>query len=167
MNKTRKIMSLGIVLVSVLTLVACSSSSKTSSSASSSESTTEVSSTGSESKGLLDKVKETVSSSDFNPQDVSDETIESIKTYEDYLTMYEKITQDYYDQSEAVLTQKGIADRSSFEALKTSTSQALEEQKKQYGPLKKAPIQGKDEIIQMLKDYRDELKSYVDILAAN
>lgn len=98
-------MSLGFVLVSVLTLVACSSSSKTSSSASSSESTTEVSSTSSESKGLLDKVKEKVSSSDFNPQDVSDATIESIKTYEDYLTMYEKIIQDYYDQSETVLTQ--------------------------------------------------------------
>lgn len=38
----------------------------------------------------------------------------------------------------------------------------MEEQKKQYGPLKKAPIQGKEEIIQFLKDYRDNLHQQVE-----
>jgi len=38
----------------------------------------------------------------------------------------------------------------------------MEEQKKQYGPLKKAPIQGKEEIIQFLKEYRDSLHDQVE-----
>ncbi|MDA5540855.1 hypothetical protein PIG84_01200 [Streptococcus thermophilus] len=59
-----------------------SSSSSTTSSKSSSSSTTS-SSSGS------------VSSSNFNPQDTSDATIESISTYNDYLTMYSKIVDEY------------------------------------------------------------------------
>ncbi|WP_342988964.1 hypothetical protein [Streptococcus salivarius] len=38
---------------------------------------------------------ESVSSSNFNPQDTSDATIESISTYNDYLTMYSKIVDEY------------------------------------------------------------------------
>ena len=39
----------------------------------------------------------------FDPQDVSDETIESIETYGDYLIMYEMIIDDYYANLEDTL----------------------------------------------------------------
>ena len=38
----------------------------------------------------------------------------------------------------------------------------MEDLKKQYGPLKKAPIQGKEEVIKTLKDYRDNLHEQVE-----
>ena len=38
---------------------------------------------------------------------------------------------------------------------------------KQYGALKNSPIQGKEHIVQFLKEYRDSLKELVDQLAAS
>ncbi|KXU15459.1 hypothetical protein SORDD17_01067 [Streptococcus oralis] len=166
MKKTKKMIGLGLAFMAVASLSACSSlTSKTSSE--SKESQTETRASSSEKKGLFSSVKEKLASSDFNPQDVTDETIESIKTYEDYLTMYEKILQDYYDQAEKVLNEKGIEDRSSFEELKASTSKDIEEAKKEYGPLKKAPLQGKETYVEVLKEMRNDLKDYVDQIAAS
>lgn len=166
MKKTKKIIGLGLAFVAVASLSACSSlSSKTNSETK--ENQTETSTSSTEKKGFFSSVKEKLASSDFNPQDVTDETIESIKTYEDYLTMYEKILQDYYDQAEKVLNEKGIEDRSSFEELKASTSQGVEEAKKEYGLLKKAPLQGKEAYVETLKETRNQLKDYVDQIAAS
>ena len=122
-------------------------------SSSSSENQTEASSSSSEKKGLFAKAKEKLSSSDFNPQDVSDATIESIKTYEDYLIMNEKIIDNYYTEADEAF--KGTV-------LEDSTKKEMEDLKKQYGPLKKAPIQGKEEVIKTLKDYRDNLHEQVE-----
>ena len=161
MNNVKKVCRLALLCLSVSTLVACSSlSEKTSSS--SSDNQTEASSNSSEKKGLFAKAKDKFSSSDFNPQDVSDETIESIKTYEDYLTMYEKIVNNYYTEADEAFKGTALEDSASIQELKDATKKEMEEQKKQYGPLKKAPIQGKEEIIKFLKEYRDSLHEQVE-----
>ena len=161
MNNVKKVCRLALLCLSVSTLVACSSlSEKTSSS--SSDKQTEASSNSSEKKGLFAKAKDKFSSSDFNPQDVSDETIESIQTYEDYLTMCEKIVNNYYTEADEAFKGTALEDSASIQELKDSTKKEMEEQKKQYGPLKKAPIQGKEEVIKTLKDYRDNLHEQVE-----
>ena len=157
MNNVKKVCRLALLCLSVSTLVACSSlSEKTSNS--SSDSKTE----SSGKKGFLDKAKDKLGSSDFNPQDVSDETIESIKTYEDYLTMCEKIVNNYYTEADEAFKGTALEDSASIQELKDSAKKEMEEQKKQYGPLKKAPIQGKEEIIKFLKEYRDSLHEQVE-----
>ena len=161
MNNIKKVCRLALLCLSVSSLVACSSlSEKTSSS--SSESQTEASSSSSEKKGLLAKAKEKLSSSDFNPQDVSDATIESIKTYEDYLIMNEKIIENYYTEADEAFKGTVLEDSAAIQELKDSTKKEMEDLKKQYGPLKKAPIQGKEEVIKVLKDYRDNLHEQVE-----
>ena len=161
MNNIKKVCRLALLCLSVSTLVACSSlSEKTSSS--SSENQTEASSSSSEKKGLLAKAKEKLSSSDFNPQDVSDTTIESIKTYEDYLIMNEKIIDNYYTEADEAFKGTVLEDSAAIQELKDSTKKEMEDLKKQYGPLKKAPIQGREEVIKTLKDYRDNLHEQVE-----
>lgn len=161
MNNVKKVCRLALLCLSVSTLVACSSlSEKTSSS--SSENQTEASSSSSEKKGLLSKAKEKLSSGDFNPQDVSDATIESIKTYEDYLIMNEKIIDNYYTEADEAFKGTVLEDSAAIQELKDSTKKEMEDLKKQYGPLKKAPIQGKEEVIKTLKDYRDNLHEQVE-----
>ena len=161
MNNVKKVCRLALLCLSVSTLVACSSlSEKTSSS--SSEDQTEASSSSSEKKGLLAKAKEKLSSGDFNPQDVSDATIESIKTYEDYLIMNEKIIDNYYTEADEAFKGTVLEDSAAIQELKDSTKKEMEDLKKQYGPLKKAPIQGKEEVIKTLKDYRDNLHEQVE-----
>jgi len=161
MNNIKKVCRLALLCLSVSTLVACSSlSEKTSSS--SSENQTEASSSSSEKKGLFAKTKEKLSSGDFNPQDVSDATIESIKTYEDYLIMNEKIIDNYYTEADEAFKGTVLEDSAAIQELKDSTKKEMEDLKKQYGPLKKAPIQGKEEVIKTLKDYRDNLHEQVE-----
>ena len=91
---------------------------------------------------MLAKAKEKLSSGDFNPQDVSDATIESIKTYEDYLIMNEKIIDNYYTEADEAFKGTVLEDSAAIQELKDSTKKEMEDLKKQYGPLKKAPIQG-------------------------
>ena len=161
MNNVKKVCRLALLCLSVSTLVACSSlTEKTSSS--SSENQTEASSSSSEKKGLFAKAKEKLSSSDFNPQDVSDTTIESIKTYEDYLIMNEKIIDNYYTEADEAFKGTVLEDSAAIQELKDRTKKEMEDLKKQYGPLKKAPIQGKEEVIKTLKDYRDNLHEQVE-----
>ena len=161
MNNIKKVCRLALLCLSVSTLVACSSlSEKTSSS--SSENQTEASSSSSEKKGLFAKAKEKLSSSDFKPQDVSDTTIESIKTYEDYLIMNEKIIDNYYTEADEAFKGTVLEDSAAIQELKDSTKKEMEDLKKQYVPLKKAPIQGKEEVIKTLKDYRDNLHEQVE-----
>ena len=143
------------------TLAACSSMSKNADTSSSTEQA-DVSTSSSEKKGIFSKAKEKFSSNDFNPQDVSDTTIESIKTYEDYLTMFQKIVDNYYTEADQAFKGTALEDSASIQELKDSTKKEIEEQKKQYGPLKTAPIQGQEEIIQFLKDYRDNLHQQVE-----
>lgn len=124
-----------------------STSSSTSSSSSTAESTTAESST-------------TVVSS-FNPVDTSDATIESIATYDDYLTMYQLIVNEYLSNYEAAMAQYGLTDATTFKSMRDGVEEGIAQQKQAYGAMRKSPIVGKSDLVQFLKDYRDELNAYV------
>lgn len=100
----------------------------------------------------------------FSPQDVSDKTIESIKTYGDYLTMYKKIIDDYFANYEEAVKGTALYDKSTFQSMKDEMDKSFEEQEKEYGSMKKKKIIGKESLVEFLKDYRDSLKSYTDAL---
>lgn len=103
--------------------------------------------------------------SDFNPTDTSDSTIESIVTYNDYLKMYEAIVNEYISNYEAVVSQYGLGDAESYQSMRDSVTSSVETQKEAYGSLGNARITGKDSIVEYLKNYRDNLKSYTDQMA--
>ncbi|MEY8435050.1 hypothetical protein AALA56_04320 [Streptococcus hyointestinalis] len=124
-----------------------STSSSTSSSSSTAESTTAESST-------------TVVSS-FNPVDTSDATIESIATYDDYLTMYQLIVNEYLSNYEAAMAQYGLTDATTFQSMRDGVEEGIAQQKQAYGAMRRSPIVGKSDLVQFLKDYRDELNAYV------
>lgn len=105
------------------------------------------------------------STSKFEPKDSSDKTIESISTYEDYLSMYGFIVNEYISNYEAAVKQYGLGDNPTYASMREEVENSVEEQKKQYGPMKNAKIIGKDDLVQFLKDYRDTLKSYTDQMA--
>lgn len=105
-----------------------------------------------------------VEKSVFEPKDVSDETIESIETYDDYLVMYEAIINDYYSNYEEALKGTVLYDEATFQELKDSTDESFEEQKKQYESMGDKKIVRKDDLVDYLKEYRDSLNEYVDTM---
>ena len=62
-----------------------------------------------------------VSSSNFNPQDTSDATIESISTYNDYLTMYSKIVDEYLTNYQNAVAGTVLDDANTIEQMKQET----------------------------------------------
>ena len=105
---------------------------------------------------------ESVSSSNFNPQDTSDTTIESISTYNDYLTMYSKIVDEYLTNYQNAVAGTVLDDANTIEQMKQESLKSLEEQKKEYGPMGNTKIVGKDSLVEFLKNYRNGLKEYTD-----
>ena len=103
-----------------------------------------------------------VSSSNFNPQDTSDTTIESISTYNDYLTMYSKIVDEYLTNYQNAVAGTVLDDANTIELMKQESLKSLEEQKKEYGPMGNTKIVGKDSLVEFLKNYRNGLKEYTD-----
>lgn len=103
-----------------------------------------------------------VSSSNFNPQDTSDATIESISTYNDYLTMYSKIIDEYLTNYQNAVAGTVLDDANTIEQMKQETLKSLEEQKREYGAMGNTKIVGKDSLVEFLKNYRNGLKEYTD-----
>lgn len=103
-----------------------------------------------------------VSSSNFNPQDTSDATIESISTYNDYLTMYSKNVDEYLTNYQNAVAGTVLDDANTIEQMKQESLKSLEEQKKEYGPMGNTKIVGKDSLVEFLKNYRNGLKEYTD-----
>ena len=103
-----------------------------------------------------------VNSSNFDPQDTSDATIESISTYNDYLTMYSKIIDEYLTNYQNAVAGTVLDDANTIEQMKQETLKSLEEQKKEYGPMGNTKIVGKDSLVEFLKNYRNGLKDYTD-----
>lgn len=103
-----------------------------------------------------------ISSSNFNPQDTSDATIESISTYNDYLTMYSKIVDEYLTNYQNAVAGTVLDDANTIEQMKQESLKSLEEQKKEYGPMGNTKIVGKDSLVEFLKNYRNGLKEYTD-----
>ncbi|MGT2947108.1 hypothetical protein [Streptococcus chenjunshii] len=111
-----------------------------------------------------DASTETVNSG-FAPTDTADTTIESIVTYNDYLKMYETIVNEYITNYETVVSQYGLGDAASYQSMRDSVTSSIEQQKAEYGPMGNAKIIGKADLVEFLKEYRDELKSYTDQMA--
>ena len=103
-----------------------------------------------------------VSSSNFNPQDTSDATIESISTYNDYLTMYSKIVDEYLTNYQNAVAGTVLDDANTIEQMKQESLKSLDEQKKEYGPMGNTKIVCKDSLVEFLKNYRNGLKEYTD-----
>ena len=136
-----------------------SSSSTTSSSLSSSITS---SSSSSSSSSTISSSSSSVSSSNFNPQDTSDATIRSISTYNDYITMYSKIVDEYLTNYQNAVAGTVLDDANTIEQMKQETLKSLEEQKKEYGAMGNTKIIGKDSLVEFLKNYRNGLKEYTD-----
>jgi len=103
----------------------------------------------------------------FSRKDVSDEAIQSITTYNDYLDIYWLITEDFLANYENTVKDTNLYDKETFEKMKDSYEQSFEEQKKQYSPIGHTEIIGKDSIgknsmIEYLITYRDSLKDIID-----
>ncbi len=100
----------------------------------------------------------------FNPQDVSDQTIQSIQTYDDYLKMYYKIIENYFSDYEAVVKGTVLYDETAFQKMKESIEQAYDSQVNQYDAIRNKKIIGKDELVKYLIEYRDNLQETIDTL---
>lgn len=101
----------------------------------------------------------------FSPQDVSDATIESIQTYNDYLVMYQMIIEDYFSNYEAVVKDTILYDADSFAEMKKTYEDSFEQQKDMYGSMGDMKIIGKETLVEFLINYRDSLKEFTDNLA--
>lgn len=112
--------------------------------------------------GVTSKSSSSVSSSNFNPQDTSDATIRSISTYNDYITMYSKIVDEYLTNYQNAVAGTVLDDANTIEQMKQETLKSLEEQKKEYGAMGNTKIIGKDSLVEFLKNYRNGLKEYTD-----
>ena len=101
----------------------------------------------------------------FDPQDVSDESIESIETYGDYLIMYEMIIDDYYSNLEDTLKGTILYDEATFKQMRDELDEEFAKQEEEYGEMRDMKIVGKESLVQFLKDYRDSLQEVVDTYA--
>lgn len=95
---------------------------------------------------------------------VSNEEIERIETYNDYITVYGKIVNNYIDNYKAKMDEYGLGDDATYQSLKDGVDQGVQEQKNIYGAMGSQKIIGKSELVTFLKEYRDELQAVVDSL---
>lgn len=100
----------------------------------------------------------------FNPQDVSDQTIQSIQTYDDYLKMYYKIIENYFSDYETVVKGTVLYDETTFQKMKESIEQTYNSQVNQYDAIRNNKIIGKDKLVKFLIEYRDSLQETIDTL---
>ncbi|MCB8556808.1 hypothetical protein [Streptococcus vestibularis] len=161
---TAKNISGGVTSKSSSSSTTSSSSSSSSSSTTSSSSSSSItsSSSSSSSSSTISSSSSSVSSSNFNPQDTSDATIRSISTYNDYITMYSKIVDEYLTNYQNAVAGTVLDDANTIEQMKQETLKSLEEQKKEYGAMGNTKIIGKDSLVEFLKNYRNGLKEYTD-----
>ena len=100
----------------------------------------------------------------FAPKDVSDKTIQSISTYNDYLIMYETIILDYFSNYEKTLKGTILYNKESFDELKSTCTETFKEQENIYGEMGNSKLVGKDTLVKFLINYRDSLSASVDNL---
>ena len=117
MKRTKKFIGLGIVLLSVSLLVACGVQNSKTTSTSNDEKTVATSNTS----------KETIT---LDTPVVTDDAIESIRTYADYIDLYKKIFDDYFTKAEESFKGTAMENNESFTKLKESTQKLFDAQKK-------------------------------------
>lgn len=93
---------------------------------------------------------------------VTDADIEAIKTYNDYIEIYGKIANNYYDNAQKKLDEYGLSDDATFQSMKEGIDQGVQQQKDAYGSMGTKKLMGKEELVKFLKEYRDELQTFVD-----
>lgn len=101
-------------------------------------------------------------SKSFSPQDTSNETIQSIETYDDYLIMYEMILQDYFDNYVDAIKDTALYSEEGYSRMKEQYTESFQQQRDMYGESGKNKIIGKDTIVDFLITYRDSLKELTD-----
>lgn len=158
MKKKNCLFTFSVILLSIA-LIGCSASKNLINTA---KNISGVVTSKSSSSSTISSSSSSVSSSNFNPQDTSDATIESISTYNDYLTMCSKIVDEYLTNYQNAVAGTVLDDTNTIEQMKQETLKSLEEQKKEYGAMGNKKIIGKDSLVEFLKNYRNGLKEYID-----
>ena len=155
MKRTKKFIDLGAVLLSVSLLAACGAQNAKTTSTSSDEKTVATSNTS----------KETIT---LDKPVVTDDAIESIRTYADYIDLYKKIFDDYFTKAEESFKGTAMENNESFTKLKESTQKLLDAQKKIYDLLGSTEIKedDKSKLSQQLKDFRDNLQKQLKTLTS-
>lgn len=167
MKKKNCLFTFSVILLSIA-LTGCSASknlintAKNISGGVTSKSSSSSTTSSSSSSSTISSSSSSVSSSNFNPQDTSDATIRSISTYNDYITMYSKIVDEYLTNYQNAVAGTVLDDANTIEQMKQETLKSLEEQKKEYGAMGNTKIIGKDSLVEFLKNYRNGLKEYTD-----
>lgn len=129
-------------------------------SSSTKESTTKSSSVEPETK----ESEKPAASSGTTKLGVPDSDIEAIKTYKDYLDIYQKITAGYLSEYETAFKDTVLYDEATFSDMKKQYEDSFEEQKKQYEDMSSSALIGKDSLVDYLKTYRDGLADYVETI---
>ena len=100
----------------------------------------------------------------FLPKDVSDATINSIQTYNDYLKMYQLIIEDYFANYEAAIKGTILYDVDTFTELKKTQEETFKQQENIYSSMGSKKIVGKSTLVEFLISYRDSLKEAVNTI---
>lgn len=155
MKRTKKFIGLGVVVLSVSLLAACGAQNSKTTSTSSDEKTVATSNSS----------KETIT---FDTQVVTDDAIESMRTYADYIDLYKKIFDDYFTKAEESFKGTAMENNESFTKLKESTQKLFDAQKKIYDLLGSTEIKedDKSKLSQQLKDFRDNLQKQLKTLTS-
>ena len=155
MKRTKHFIGLGVVLLFISLLVACGSQSSKTASTSNDEKTVATSNTS----------KETIT---FDTPVVTDDAIESMRTYADYIDLYKKIFDDYFTKAEESFKGTAMENNESFTKLKESTQKLFDAQKKIYDLLGSTELKedDKSKLSQQLKDFRDNLQKQLKTLSS-
>lgn len=155
MKRTKKFIGLGIVLLSVSLLVACGARNSKTTSTSNDEKTVATSNSSKE-------------ANTFDTPVVTDDAIESMRTYADYIDLYKKIFDDYFTKAEESFKGTAMENNESFTKLKESTQKLFDAQKKIYDLLGSTEIKedDKSKLSQQLKDFRDNLQKQLKTLTS-
>ena len=155
MKRTKQFIGLGVVLLSVSLLAACGAQNSKTTSTSNDEKT----------EATSNSSKETIT---FDTQIVTDDAIESIRTYADYIDLYKKIFDDYFTKAEESFKGTAMENNESFAKLKESTQKLFDAQKKIYDLLGSTEIKedDKSKLSQQLKDFRDNLQKQLKTLTS-
>lgn len=155
MKRTKQFISLGAVLLSVSLIAACGAQNSKTASTSNDEKTVATSNSSKE-------------ANTFDTPVVTDDAIESMRTYADYIDLYKKIFDDYFTKAEESFKGTAMENNESFTKLTESTQKLFDAQKKLYDLLGSTEIKedDKSKLSQQLKDFRDNLQKQLKTLTS-
>lgn len=143
----KKLIGFSLAVLLGLTLVGCGDSG---SSSDNSSSAAESSSSSSQ------------KASGFDSEEISDDAINSVETYEDFLNMYQKILDVFFIEFEAAYKDAGLDTDDTFTAMKDQYNQQFEQQKEQYGSLGDQALPEKETYTNTLITFRDTVEEAVN-----